>query len=116
MSFWGTSSQVGFKKGHGTNPHSTPVQDGSACEESLKQGASGRWISEQGENAWARWHVVPAVVTAACWQQELGALLEGPDGRCTSKGELWPPSHAHVGEHEVVHKQVLHFWTFLNLM
>lgn len=68
---------VGFKRGHGTNPHSTPLWDGSAREESLKQGPSGRWTSEQGEHAWALWHVVPAVVTAARWQQELGALPEG---------------------------------------
>lgn len=104
VGFWGTCRQVGFKRGHGTNPHSTAIRGGSACAESLKQGAGGRWTSEQGEHAWALWHVVPAVVTAAHWQQELGALPEGADGRCTGKGELWPLSGVRVGGHEVVLK------------
>lgn len=104
MGFWGACRQAGFKRGHGTNPPSTPVWDGSACEESLKQGAGGRWTSEQGEHAWALWHAVPAVVTAARWQQELGALPEGANGRSTGKGELWSLSHVHAGRHEVVHK------------
>lgn len=104
MGFWGTCRQAGFRRGHGTNPHSTPVWDGSACEESLKQGASGRWTSEQGEHAWALWHVIPAVVTAARWQEELGALPEQPDGRCIGQGELWPPSDVNAEGHEVVHK------------
>lgn len=77
VGFWGTCRQVGFKRGHGTNPHSTSMRGGSACEESLKQGAGGRWTSEQGGHARALWHVVPAVVTSASWQQELGCCQRG---------------------------------------
>lgn len=78
--FWGACRQVGrcldFERDHGTNPHGTPVCDGYASEESLKQGASGRWTSEQ---EWAHegpaQHVVPAGATATLWQLELGRTV-----------------------------------------
>lgn len=51
--FWAACRQVDVltlreTRDHGTNPHGTPVRDGYAYEESLKQGARGTWTSEQG--------------------------------------------------------------------